>query len=282
MKSIVEILYLARARNAEHYRLQEALLKAITVEFATKYQLTALLKAFSEAFKNEDSIYLQTRGFADTKELADLDVERDRLFRLISLTIQSKELSLDETEAEAGTKLAYVLKPYKGAASKADAENTALVSDLVKKLQAADNSQYVETLKLTTAVEKLKTTNEAFDTLYSHRADEKRVKSLTNKLEDARKQVDAAFLELSKAINAIYAVNALVEKDETKEAEVGAVIDAVNAEILQFSETLQRRGVGKKAKISSDNKPSTDADSSNTEDNTPEYGTDADGHPTVE
>lgn len=279
MKSIAEILYLARARNAEHYRLQEALLKAVTAEFATKYQLAALLKAFSDAFKNEDSIYLQTRGFADTKELADLDAERDRLFRLISLTIQSKELSLDEAEAEAGTKLAYVLKPYKGAASKADAENTALVSDLVKKLQAADYSRYVETLKLTSAVEKLKTTNETFDTLYSHRAGEKREKSVTDKLEDARKQTDTAFLELSKAINAIYAVNALVEKDETKETEIGAVIDAVNAEILQFSETLQRRGVGKKTKISSDNKPSTDADSSGSD---VIQGEDSDGNPTFE
>ena len=37
--------------------------------------------------------------------------------------------------------------------------------------------------------------------------------------------------------------------------EIGAVIDAVNAEIVQFSETLSRRGVGKKAKVEPDDKP---------------------------
>ena len=39
--------------------------------------------------------------------------------------------------------------------------------------------------------------------------------------------------------------------------EVGAVIDAVNAEIVQFAETLSRRGIGKKAKVEPDDKPVT-------------------------
>lgn len=273
MKSIPEINYLKSARNAEHYRLQEALLKAVPVDFATKYKLTVLRDTYSSLFEKEDAIYLQTKGFADTKELAGKDAVRDRLFRLVRLTIQSKELSLDEAEAAAATKLAFAMKPYNMAASKPDAENTAMVSDCVKKLQSDEYSPFVQSLGLTDAVVALKTANEEFDAIYSRRADEKRVKTATETLLEIRPQVDVAFLELSKAINALYMVSAVIEKDTEKEAEIGSVIDAVNAEILQFSETLSRRGVGKKTKVAPDDDspliPDTPTDPDQGEDDRP-------------
>ncbi len=260
MKAISEIRNLTRARNAEHYRLQEALLKAITAEFATKYGFSALRDAYIDAFATEDSLYLQSRGFIDTKSLKAKDAERDKLFRHVKLIIQGKTLSLVETETAAATVIAHALKPYVSAARKPDAENTAMVSDFVKKLQSSEYSSYVETLGLTEAVAALKTANDEYDELYSHRADEKRVRAVAENLENTRKVVDAAFVELANAINAVYAVSVLIEKDATKEAEIGAVIDAMNAEILQFAETLSRRGVGKKTTISSDDTPVTDGD----------------------
>ena len=261
-KTIPEIKNLTRARNAEHYWLQEALLRNITQEFATKYQLLSLHTAFVKAFEREDVIFLQTRGFIDTKVLAKKDAERDKLFRFIKLTIRSNKLSIDKSEAEAAEKLAFILKPYGMVNEMPHAENTAQVSDLVKKLESDDNKQYVETLGLTQAVAALKNANIEFDTLYSHRADEKRIRSVTESMEDARKKVDATFLELSKGINAIYAVNALTEKDAEKEEEIGAVIDAMNAAIMQFAETLSRRGVGKKTENSASDTPVTDGESS--------------------
>ena len=287
-KTISEIKNLKRARNAEHYWLHEELLKAIPAEFTTKYQLSALRAAYSDAFEKEDDVYLQTRGFATTKELVEKDGERDRLFRLLRLTVRGKELSLNAGEAEAAGKLAFIMKPYLGAPSKADAENTALVSDLVKKLESSEVSGYVETLGLTEVVTKLRAANTDFAALYLHRADEKRVKAATEKMTAVRKQVDDALFDLVEVINVFYSANALGEKDATKEAEFGVVIDAANAIILQFSETLSRRGVGKKVEISQGETPSTDGEGSastgddSSGDNTPEYGTDADGHPTVE
>lgn len=281
MKSISEIFYLSRARNAEHYGLQEAFLIAITAEFSTKYGLTALREAYSKAFENEDSIYLQTRGFADTKVLDAKDEERDKLFRFVRLSIQSKELSIDAAEAEAASTLAFVMKPYNAAASKPYAENTALVSDFVKKLESEDYNSCVEALGLTAAVAALKTANTEFRTLYSRRADKKHEKALADDLKVARGLVDAAFLDLANGINAVYAVGVLIEKDATKEAEVGAVIDAVNAEILQFTETLSRRGVGKKATISTDDTPVTDDDAPVVDEETEEGGDDSGDRPEV-
>lgn len=260
MKKIPEILYLARARNAEHYHLQEALLKAVTEDFATKYKLTSLRKNYVDLFKEEDAVYLQTLGYADTAELSAKDAVRDKYFRFVRLTIESKQLSLDDKEVSAANKLAFIMKPYTLAASKPDAENTAMVSDLVKKLQSDEYAPYVKTMGLTDAVTALKTANDDFDEVYSHRAGEKKTKAVTDNLLKIRPRVDAAFLKLSEAINALYLVSEVIENDTEKTTEIGVVIDAVNAEILQFSETLSRRGAGAKAKIEPDDHPIIDPD----------------------
>ena len=172
--------------------------------------------------------------------------------------MQSKKLSLVADEVTAAEKIEYILKPYGLMSTKPNAENTAMVSDFVKKLQSDDYSQYVATLGLTAAVEALKTVNGMFSSLYSRRADEKRVRTVTESLREVRRKVDIALAELREAINAIYIVNALVEKSEEKEAEIGAVVDAVNADVLQFAELLSRRGIGRKIAVSTDDEPVTD------------------------
>ena len=255
MKKIPEIKYLKDARNAEHYNLYTQILRVVAVDLATKYKIAALRDALAAAFDAEDEAYLQSRAFADTKEIEEKDVVRDKRFRFITLTTESKSLSLVPAEAEAAGKVAFAIDPYKGAASKPFSENTAMVVDMVKKLQSADYAPHVQTLGLTDAVAALKTANDDFVTTFSRRADEKRVRSISDNLKKLRPMTDEAARKLFEAINALYMVNALIENDQAKEKEIGAVIDAVNAENLQFSETLSRRGVGSKVKIEPDDKP---------------------------
>ena len=97
---------LKSARNAEHCNLQEAFLKAASNEFAAKYKLNELRADFASLFAKEDDIYLQSQAFADTNDLSVADAKRDRLFRLIKLTVESKELSLTDAEANAAAKVA--------------------------------------------------------------------------------------------------------------------------------------------------------------------------------
>ncbi|WP_288738932.1 DUF6261 family protein [uncultured Parabacteroides sp.] len=257
MKKIANLIYLQSARNAEHYNLYLRTLKIITADFATKYKLTALRDALATAFDDEDEAYLQTQAFADTEEIYNKDAIRDKRLRFIFLTTESKELSLVEAEAQAAVKVAFAINPYTGAASKPFAENTAMVEDMVKKLQSAEYASYVQTLGLTDAIVALKTANDDFVVTFSRRADEKRVRSISDNLKKLRPVTDEAARKLFEAINALYLVNELVDKDQSKETEIGAVIDAVNAEIVQFAETLSRRGIGKKAKVEPDDKPVT-------------------------
>lgn len=257
MKKISDLVYLQSARNAEHYNLYLRTLNIVTTDFAAKYKLAALREAFATAFDNEDEAYLQSKSFADTKEIDAKDAVRDKRFRHIFLTTESKELSLVEAEVKAAEKVAFAITPYTGAASKPFAENTAMVEDMAKKLQSAEYAPYVQTLGLADAVAALKTANDDFVVAFSRRADEKRIRSVSDNLKKLRPVTDETARKLFEAINALYLVNDLVDKDQAKETEIGTVIDAVNAEIVQFSETLSRRGTGKKAKVEPDGKPVT-------------------------
>lgn len=252
MKKIPEILYLKSARNAEHYNLQQSLLEAAPAEFATKFKLTELRDNYAALFDKEDDVYLQNRAFADSEEVQASDVERDGRLSFYNLSLKVKKLSKVKEDEEAVNKLLFVGKPYARASSKPHAENTAMVDDLVKKLQSDEYAGYVEKLGLTGAVADLKKANDDFKVVYSRRATEKLTREVGDKLKELRPQVDAAAAKYFEAINALYLVNDMIEKDTSKAAEIGAVIDAVNAEILQFSQTLSRRGVGSKTKIEDD------------------------------
>lgn len=252
MKKILEIKYLAQSRNGEHYHLQEQLLGAIPAAFATQYNVSGFRDNYAVLFEKEDKAFLESQALADTKLLETKDAVRDERLRYLELMVQTKQLSLTPTEKEAAEKMAFLMKPYKGVSGKPFAENTAMVSDLVKKLQADANTAVVQALGLTEAVAALKTANNDFEETYTHRADEKQVRANLDSLKLIRPEVDEAFRLLSEAINALYLVAEMIEHNSSKASAIGAIIDAANAQILQFSETLSRRGAGAKAKLNPD------------------------------
>lgn len=255
MKQILPLRYVSQSRNAEHYNLQEALLRAISADFAAKYKLTSLYNIYLSVFKEEDDIFLQSRKLVGTLELDNQDAMRDRFTRLLKVALESKLLGLSEEDAKVAQRITDAIEPNKNAASKPVAENTALVSDMVKKLQSDEYAADVAKLGLTEIVAKLKEVNDKYAVLYSQRADEKRIRAFNENLLAIRPKVDAAVNKILGAINALYLVNETIEKDAAKEAEISAVIDAVNAEIIQFTETLSRRGIGRKVKAKPDDKP---------------------------
>lgn len=256
MKKIIEIKYLNQARNSEHYELQVQLLTVITPEFATKYGISGFRTNYASAFEKEDEAFLESQALPDTKLVQEKDAARDERLRYVELGVQMKQISLVAIEKEAAEKITYVLQPYKGAANKPYSENTALVRDLVKKLQSATYASFVGKLGLTDAVVALAEANEAFDVVYSHRSDEKQVRSGLDNLKALRPIVDDGFRQLAEAISALHLVAEMIEHNATKATEIGLIVDSVNARILQFSETLSRRGAGAKAKLEPDTDPS--------------------------
>ena len=136
--------------------------------------------------------------------------------------------------------------------------NTAAVRDFIQKIRESQYTAAITTLGLNDAITALDDANTAFNTLYSSRSTEVLSRSTSESMKTIRPKVDAAYRELSSAINALYQVNTLVTKDSKKEQTIGTVIDNVNALIIQLQQTLSRAGVGAKPTFKpGDDKPAS-------------------------
>ena len=243
MKEVSLINYIQKARNAEHFQLYSSLFALATPELAEKYGLTTYRNVFATAFENENRAYLANQSYTLTSVVNEKDALCDRRFRAFDLAIQSKQLSDAADEAAAASRLAYAMKPYKGAPNKPQAENIAMVKDMVELFE----EQYatdVETLGLTTQLANLKQVVEEFETALYGRADERLARVSVDNMSTIRPKVDAAFADFAKLFSACYLVAAYIDNDSEKAAELEEVIDSMNARILYYHDTLARRGIG--------------------------------------
>lgn len=251
MKEILKA-NLNNARNAEHYQFHSDVLSIVTVEVATAQKIDGLRSEYAALFDKENTAFIQNRAYESTKEVEAKDRVRDDLFLYIKQTVDSNLYCPVATKKAAAEKLAYVMKPYRSANSKAFAENTAQVTNLVADFQSEANAGYVELLGLTEAVSQLKTANNEFNAVYMGRSGEKLVRASTENMKSIRPKVDTAFRSLSSAINALYQVNSLITRSDATETELGGLIDGVNALIVQLHQTLSLRGAGTSADVDTD------------------------------
>lgn len=242
MKEINEATKLAQARNAEHYQFHHDVLDVITEEFATPQKIDTLRTNYKELFDKEDTAFIQSRALAGTADVEAKDAVRDELLRYVCSIIDAKQYSPIADEKAAAKRLRTKVAPYWRANVKPYAENTALVDNMVQDLLSTDYSANTATLGLTDIVTQLKTANDDFNAAYTGRSSEKETRELTDKMKQIRPQVDEAYRTLVQAINSLYNVNALITKDAATETTLSAVIDSVNALILQLSQTVSLRG----------------------------------------
>lgn len=259
MKEILKA-NLNNARNAEHYQFHSDVLSIVTVEVATAQKIDGLRSEYAALFDKENTAFIQNRAYESTKEVEAKDRVRDDLFLYIKQTVDSNLYCPVATKKAAAEKLAYVMKPYRSANSKAFAENTAQVTNLVADFQSEANAGYVELLGLTEAVSQLKTANNEFNAVYMGRSGEKLVRASTENMKSIRPKVDTAFRSLSSAINALYQVNSLITRSDATETELGGLIDGVNALIVQLHQTLSLRGAGTSADVDTDDTVSPGGD----------------------
>ena len=251
MKEILKA-NLNNARNAEHYQFHSDVLSIVTVEVATAQKIEGLRSEYAALFDKENTAFIQNRAYESTKEVEAKDRVRDELFLYIKQTVDSNLYCPVATKKAAAEKLSFAMKPYRSANSKAFAENTAQVTNLVADFQSETYAEYVELLGLTDAVAQLKTANNEFNAIYMGRSGEKLVRASTENMKSIRPKVDTAYRSLASAINALYQVNSLVTRSESTEAELGSLIDGVNGLIVQLHQTLSLRGAGSTSDVNTD------------------------------
>ena len=251
MKEILKA-NLNNARNAEHYQFHSDVWSIVTVEVATAQKIEGLRSEYAALFDKENTAFIQNRAYESTKEVEAKDRVRDELFLYIKQTVDSNLYCPVTTKKAAAEKLSFAMKPYRSANSKAFAENTAQVTNLVADFQSETYAEYVELLGLTDAVAQLKTANNEFNAIYMGRSGEKLVRASTENMKSIRPKVDTAYRSLASAINALYQVNSLVTRSDSTEAELGSLIDGVNGLIVQLHQTLSIRGAGSTSDVNTD------------------------------
>ena len=233
MKEILKA-NLNNARNAEHYQFHSDVLSIVTAEVAAAQKIDSLRSDYVVLFDKENTAFIQNRAYESTKEIEAKDRERDDLFLYIKQTVDSNLYCPVANKKAAAEKLAFAMKPYRSANSKAFAENTAQVTNLVLDFQSEAYAGYVQLLGLTEAVAQLQTANDAFNAVYMGRSGEKLVRASSETMKSIRPKVDAAYRTLASAINALYQVNSLITRSEATETDLGGMIDGVNALIVQL------------------------------------------------
>lgn len=278
MKEILKA-NLNNARNAEHYQFHSDVLSIVTVEVATAQKIEGLRSEYAALFDKENTAFIQNRAYESTKDVEAKDRERDDLFLYIKQTVDSNLYCPVAAKKAAAEKLSFAMKPYRSANSKAFAENTAQVTNLVADFQSETYAEYVELLGLTDAVAQLKTANNEFNAIYMGRSGEKLVRASTENMKSIRPKVDTAYRSLASAINALYQVNSLITRSESTEAELGGLIDSVNALIIQLHQTLSLRGSGSTSDVNTDDtvSPGGDAPSGGVSGGSTDSGSDTGG-----
>lgn len=248
MKEITEVAF-SRGRNGEHFNLHAAILATVKEEFATKYKISAVRQKYAALFAREDEIYLQNQALAHTKEMEAEDRVCDTHFSTVKTTVAAYKNWPVESKRVASEKLAFALKPFMDANSRPWAENRAMITNCLQALRGDDCKEYVTELGLDEILGLLEASNNKCNDLMAAQLEERRQREAADNLKKIRPEVDAAFGFLRKAVNAVYLMNSLTDQNAGTEAEVGAVIDAVNKYLLGYTASLSRRKAGTKADV---------------------------------
>ena len=259
MKEINKNFNFRGALNAEHYQVHSDLLDAIPVEVASGLGLAGLRNQYAGLFDEENNCYLLNRSYYLSDEIKEKHASRVQQLSYILKRIENESISGDEAVQQAAKALLYSVKPYRAVRKMRYAATTGALADFISRMRESDCATHIETLQLTEPLSRLEALNLAFNAIYKERSEQLLTKATSYTMTSIRPLVDKAFKELVRAINALYQVNVLTEQSETKEQQLAAVIDRMNAILYQLQLTLSRVKAGAKPNPGEETKPTTPA-----------------------
>ena len=248
MKKITNVSFLL-GRNSEYYLMCQNMSSQITAEFAEKFKITQVYQPYVELVNRVKDVYLQNQQFANTKALNEAEALSNSYFSTFKSMLSSYKNWPDAEKQTAYESIYYVAKPYWKAYAKPIAENIAMQMDLISSLCADNMKDSVTLLGLDTIVNEMESAIISCNNYYVARADERLARALADQMKDLRKQTDTAFKQLAEVISALFVVNSIVTKETEKVAELEAMIDGINAVLLEYTVAISRRGRGAKADV---------------------------------
>lgn len=187
------------------------------------------------ALADYDNAYTQTRKWLQTDELETLDKTRDKAVRAFLNALKALTASPNAEKADAAKRVLFVRDKYTIEPGDEYMKETTAISQMIQDMEANCQADLALT-GLDEWFTDLKTKNEAFLAKMNERTDEQ---SGMQKgiVRDTRLQVEAAYHDLIKAINAMSICEVPAGLD------FNAPIDRLNAEVEHYRQILARKGV---------------------------------------
>lgn len=231
--------------NALHvYFMSEIKLLIQSRQLGTAFD--AKRTAFNDLYVREDVAFKLNQAYELTKNIEQLDRDRDNQFMIIKETVRTANRSTDPDKKTAAEKVQFALNPYAKSNSAALAAETAMIDNLVQDLQKPTLTLYVNRLALTATITALKSANDLFREVYDYRVDEKVGRKSIESMRLIRPQVDDAYRAVVQAINALWVANEMADAPDTnRRATLQMLINAIAGQIIQLEQNVAN--MGKKA-----------------------------------
>jgi hypothetical protein len=239
MKTVLA-LYLERLRNAEYYQFMLTVMHCFTNEQKTKYKFINRYDKLNDSKILFEAIFNSNKKAKETPEVQAADKARDTVFIGIKQIIQGFLRAGDPGQKAAAEEIMFLLEPYKNAYKASQEANSGLLHKFIADIKQDDVYNYVTMLNLNHQIDELAALNDAFDEIFYKRGESYLAAKDADNLVKIRKNMNIAYRDLMAKVNALYLI-ADDDDDNVVKGDIGALIDHINAIILQLSHTISRR-----------------------------------------
>lgn len=163
----IKTISLTSLQNMEHYQFAGHVLAMC--EEANIEKLNPLIAPLQKAFNDEDKALNLPRQEEGTKELEELDRERDTAYRSLQLLIDLHLHSDDADMRRSAERLSEVMNRYPKLVSANYDKESGMVKNLVTDLSANTMDAHVAKLAAKPYITRLDVANDSFDRLYRSR-----------------------------------------------------------------------------------------------------------------
>ena len=192
--------------------------------------------AYTTAYTAYDDAYAQTRKWAQTADLEELDKLRDSALSAYLQALKAMTASPNQTKQTAAKQLAFIRDKYTLNSADEYMKETTAISQMVQEIEGnAEAQTALTTTGLDDWFTDLKTKNEAFLAKMNERT-EAQAGMQKGIVREKRLACEAAYRDVVKLINAM----AICEVPAGYS--FGSIIDLLNAEIEHYRQILARKG----------------------------------------
>lgn len=221
-----------RLRNLEYFQFAESVLTLCRE--ANIVKLNAALTPLEKALQEEDLLLNLRRKEPGSQELALLDDERGKAWRVISLIVQTELLSKKADLLAAARQIDEVLGRYPRLIYLPHLQQTGGIKNLVTDLRSTDLTAAVQKLELKEKIDNLDAINKAFKALYLKRLKSGSYETRVN----VRERRTVTDKEIETVTNLLDALHTLEASESTEQ-----LITLYNNLVIKQSRLLARRTV---------------------------------------